>query len=410
MKRIVNLFVYASGMVFLLAGGIQTVQASQPAGRADQAAVAEQTIFLPLVMKAYVPKAISISTGENHACALTDRGAVKCWGYNNDGELGEGTTTNRSIPVDVAGLGSGVAAISAGYKHTCALTNAGGVKCWGYNPDGRLGNGTTASSATPVDVTGLGGVVTAISAGGFHTCALMQSGAVKCWGANDFGQLGNGTTTASTIPVSVNGLTSGVTAIRAGGTHTCALQAGGIKCWGNNGFGQLGNGTTTQSNVPGNVTGLTSGVSAISAGGDHTCALTAGNGLLCWGRNDYGQLGDGTTTQRKSPVNVSGLGSGVSTVSAGARHSCARIQTGGAMCWGFNFYGQIGDGTTLTRLAPVNVSGLPGGLGSIQVGNMYTCALLSSGGIRCWGNNDFGQLGNNSSVSSITPVTVVGFP
>jgi alpha-tubulin suppressor-like RCC1 family protein len=138
--------------------------------------------------------------------------------------------------------------------------------------------------------------------------------------------------------------------------------------------------------------------------------LTTGNGLLCWGRNDTGQLGDGTTTMRKSPANVTGLGSGVSAVSAGARHTCARMQAGGAMCWGYNLYGQVGDGTTVTRPAPVNVSVLPGGLGSIQVGNYYTCALLSTGGIRCWGNNDFGQLGNNSFISSNLPVMVFGFP
>jgi alpha-tubulin suppressor-like RCC1 family protein len=410
MKRIVTLFVHASWMVFLLAGGIQIVQASQPADRADQVAVAGRTIFLPLVMKAYVPEAISISNGQNHACALTDLGAVKCWGYNYYGQVGDGTTADRSIPVNVAGLNSGVTAISAGYRHTCALMQTGAVKCWGANDFGQLGNGTTSSSSSPVNVSGLGGVVSAISAGGFHTCALMQTGAVKCWGSNDFGQLGNGTTTLSSTPVNVSGLSSGVSAVRAGGNHTCAIQAGGIKCWGNNGSGQLGNGTTLQSNVLVSVAGLSSGISAIGAGDSHTCALTTGNGLLCWGRNDTGQLGDGTTTQRNSPMNVSGLRSGVSSVSAGARHTCARMQTGAAMCWGYNFYGQVGDGTTATRLAPVNVSGLPGGLSSIQVGNMYTCALLATGGMRCWGNNDFGQLGNNSFVSSITPVTVVGFP
>ena len=361
-------------------------------------------------MKAYTIKAISISTGEYDACALTDAGAVKCWGYNYYGQLGDGTTIDRPIPVNVTGLGSGVTAISTGYKHTCALTSLGGVKCWGYNSDGQLGDGTTTSSSTPVNVTGLSGVVTAISAGGFHTCALMQTGGVKCWGFNGFGQLGNATTSSSSTPVNVSGLSSGVSAIRLGANHTCALQSGGIKCWGDNGFGQLGNGTTDQGNIPVNVAGLSTGISAISAGGSHTCALTTGNGLLCWGRNDTGQLGDGTTTLRRSPANVTGLGSGVSAVSAGSRHTCARMQAGGAMCWGYNFYGQVGDGTAVTRLAPVNVSVLSGGLGSIQVGNLYTCALLPTGGMRCWGNNDFGQLGNNSFISSSLPVTVFGFP
>ena len=401
MKRIMTLLACTSWMLFLLVEGILPAQA----------AVAGQTIFLPLIMKTYVPKAISISTGQNHACALTDLGAVKCWGYNQDGEVGDGTVQNdKPAPVNVTGLGSGVTAISAGYKHTCALTSLGGVKCWGYNSDGQLGDGTTASSSTPVNVSGLSGVVTAIRAGGFHTCALMQTGGVKCWGFNGFGQLGNATTSSSSTPVNVSGLSSGVSDIRLGANHTCALQSGGVKCWGDNGFGQLGNGTTTQSNIPVTVAGPLPVISAISAGGSHTCALTAGNGLLCWGRNDTGQLGDGTTIMRRSPVNVSGLSSGVSALSAGSWHTCARMQAGGAMCWGLNFYGQVGDGTTVTRLVPVNVSALPGGLGSIQVGNYYTCALLSTGGMRCWGNNEFGQLGNNSFISSITPVMVFGFP
>jgi alpha-tubulin suppressor-like RCC1 family protein len=311
----------------------------------------------------------------------------------------------------VAGLGSGITAISAGYKHTCALTSLGWVKCWGYNSDGQLGNGTTTQSSMPVNVTGLSGVVTATSAGGFHTCALTQAGAVQCWGFNGFGQLGNGTTTSSSTPVNVSGLSSGVSAIRAGANHTCALTlAGAVKCWGDNSFGQLGNGTTNPASTPVDVAGLSSGISAISAGGSHTCALLPGGRLECWGSNSFGQLGDGTTTNRKSPVDVKQLSSGVSAVSAGSRHTCARMQTGGAMCWGYNFYGQLGDGTTSTHLVPVNVSVLSVGLASIQVGNLYTCALLLTGGVRCWGNNDFGQLGNNSTISSSLPVIVIGFP
>ena len=247
----------------------------------------------------------AISEGLDHTCALTTAGGVKCWGYSSRGQLGDNTTTDRYTPVDVVGLSSGVAAISAGGHHTCALTTTGGVKCWGANKYGVLGDNTTTDRYTPVDVVGLSSGVAAISTGAGHTCALTTTGGVKCWGANKYGVLGDSTTADRYTPVDVIGLSSGVAVISTGMGHTCALTTtGGVKCWGGNVFGMLGDGTITDRWTPVNCSGLSSGVAAISTGGTHTCALTTAGGVKCWGRNDHGQIGDNSTTQRHAPVNV----------------------------------------------------------------------------------------------------------
>jgi alpha-tubulin suppressor-like RCC1 family protein len=256
----------------------------------------------------------------------------------------------------VSGLTSGVKAISAGGSHTCALTTAGGVKCWGYNEDGELGNGTTSDSSVPVDVSGLTSGVEAISSGDEDTCALTTAGGAKCWGWNLGGALGDGTDHTRLTPVDVSGLTSGVEAISAGGSHTCAVTtASGLKCWGFNYYGELGNGTTVSSSVPVDVSGLTSGVESTSVGYDDACALTVSGGAKCWGYNHYGELGDGTRIERLTPVDVSRLTSGVAAVAAGLDHTCAVTTAGGAKCWGYNRSGQLGNGTTADRLIPVDV-------------------------------------------------------
>lgn len=191
----------------------------------------------------------------------------------------------------------------------------------------------------------------------------------------------------------MSGLTSGVATLAAGMYHTCALTSdGGAKCWGRNWYGQLGDGTTTSRTTLADVTGLTSGVAALAAGEDHTCALTTSGGVKCWGRNWAGQLGDGTTENRLTPVDVSGLTSGVVALTADSSHTCAATVSGGAKCWGANNYGQLGDGTTSNRNVPVDVSGLASGAAALAAGWGHTCAVMASGGAKCWGANNYGQL------------------
>jgi alpha-tubulin suppressor-like RCC1 family protein len=355
------------------------------------------------------PKVVQLSAGAFHTCALTPSGGVKCWGAGGDGALGNGSNTDQNTPVDVTGLTTGVAAVSAGLYHTCALTTAGEVKCWGYNGYGQLGDGSTNSGNAPVPVMGLSGVET-ISGGGFHTCALTTAGAVTCWGANSFGQLGDGTTTNRNQPVQTV-LTNGVAAITTGYHHTCALMTNGaVKCWGDNYRGQLGDGSNTTSHQPVNVLGL-AGVSALAAGEDHTCALKASGEVNCWGDNSEGQLGDGTFDHSNMPVPVS-LATGLSTVaaiSAGGDHTCALTTNGGVMCWGDNFRGQLGNGTSgNVSNSPVSVTDLSSGVAAIAAGYYHTCALTTGGGVKCWGYNYYGELGDGTNMNSAVPVDVPG--
>jgi alpha-tubulin suppressor-like RCC1 family protein len=369
---------------------------------------ADQTAPTPVKSTFHSPPLQRLAAGQQHTCALTSAGAVKCWGNNSMGQSGDGTTQPSTTPVQVVGLTAGVTGLAAGDWHTCALSPTGGIACWGQNVWGQLGNGTTAAqSNTPISVTGLTGIITGLAAGERHTCALTSAGGVQCWGDNLYGQLGNGSNNPSSTPVNVSGLTSGVTAIAAGYDHTCALTNGGnVKCWGGNLFGSLGNNSGSTSNTPVDVVGLPSaGVTAIASGGFHTCALVLDSlrnaGAMCWGSNGHGESGTGATAPASAPAPVIGLSAGITGIATGLNHSCA-LTAAGVLCWGYNLYGQLGDGTNTSRFTPVNVVGLEGGATLLTAGTHHTCAASGTGTspVLCWGDNAFGQFGDGTSGNS----------
>jgi alpha-tubulin suppressor-like RCC1 family protein len=326
--------------------------------------------------------AVSVAAGLADTCALTSAGGVECWGYNGHDELGDGQTADSLTPVPVSGLASGVTSIAEGLRNACAITRGGGVKCWGAIYFGALGDGTTTRHSAPVDVAGLGSGVTAISAGGDDACAVTASGGAKCWGLNYLGQLGDGTSTDRPTPVDVSGLASGVTAITSGlNIRTCAIAAGGrVMCWGRRHL------------TPAVVSGLGTDVKAINA----LCALTAAGAVKCWGED-------------LAAVDVPGLDAGVTAIASSGNHSCALTSLGGAKCWGLNNHGQLGDGTETNRTTPVDVVGLHGPAAAIATGAFHTCAILQTGGVDCWGSNLSGQLGDGTTVDRSQPVSVIGF-
>lgn len=351
---------------------------------------------------------VQLASGDEHSCAIVGGGAVKCWGSNWDGALGDGTTTDRTTPVDVVGLSGGVTALAVSTWHSCALTVQGGVKCWGTNGSGQLGDGTRTRRLTPVDVSGLDGSAKAIAAGGAHTCAAMTNGTVQCWGANSSGQLGNGSTQGSSIPVTALKLAN-VQAVAAGSSHTCALlDMGAVTCWGSNAYGQLGDGVTASQRLSPwpIVAGLDAGVRAIDSKYLHACVAMIDGSVRCWGLNGGGQLGDGTTSTRTTPVDVVGLAEPTLAVSTGGSHSCALGVSGGTRCWGGNFDGTLGDGGSQDSLVPVDVVGLPAST-QVSAGYRHTCATTPTGGAACWGNDLHGQLGNATATQRLTPVDVV---
>jgi alpha-tubulin suppressor-like RCC1 family protein len=350
--------------------------------------------------------------GIAHTCSIDRFGAAECWGRHHEGQLGNGANdlVGGATPAPVLGNARlDVASIAAGEDHACALTVEGKLKCWGDNDHGQVGDGSTTAPLYPIDVLGFGLVTedhhaVSVAGGQFHSCAATSDGEVHCWGDNGSGQLGNGTTTPSPIAVPVSGLDDAV-AVAAGIGHSCALrESGQVSCWGNNVFGELGDGSTTTSLIPVAARDLSTAI-AIAAGGFHSCALLADHGVRCWGDNTHGELGDGTTTNRTAPVSVVGLGT-ATQVATGQRHSCALLDTGVVKCWGQGT--ALGDAAGTTSAVPVAVTGITTATAIAAAGGLHTCALLSDETVRCWGYNADGQLGDDGDeINSLVPVPVL---
>jgi alpha-tubulin suppressor-like RCC1 family protein len=377
--------------------------------------------------------ALALSLAAITSSAAASNGA-SAWGQNSSGQLGNGTTTNSDVPIEVEGL-SGITAVAAGAEHSLALLNDGKVMAWGGNAYGQLGNGTTTNSDVPIVVKEAAGKeltgVTAIAAGAWSSYALLSNGTVLSWGNNESGQLGNATTTNSDEAVPVKESTgknakslSGVSAIAAGGEHTLALlRDGKLMSWGANEYGELGDGKTAKSDLPVTVSDLPptgASVMAISAGREHSLALLSNHTVMAWGDNEDGQLGIGYKEVKKEgeteyveieksnvPIPVENLNE-ATAISAGDVSSLALLSNGTVMAWGSNLDGELGDGAFgAAAETPQAVQELTG-VSAISAGGHHNLALLDDGTVMAWGFNLSGQLGDGSTTKTGLPGAVNG--
>lgn len=364
------------------------------------AAVILATVVLPRY--AYLPPApyrSMIAAGADFSCAVTDAGAVRCWGANDDGQLGDGTFAAHPRPVPVQGVSDAIAVTAGDGTHACALTAAGAVWCWGANASGQLGDATTTTRPIPHPVQGLPGRASAVSAGRSHTCALVGAD-LYCWGSNSAGELGSRASTAPVLqPRRVQGLPGGVVAASSGTGFTCAVtDRGRAFCWGENGDGQLGSAGSAASAVPLRVPVPDVRFEAIAAGDTHACALSRGQ-VFCWGANAGGERGDGTRTSSPAPNRVAGL-TGAGRVSAGHARTCATTTDKGVLCWG------DAGADDIDAPRPVPVPLVPAPVADVAVGRFHACALSSRQRVSCWGVNTTGQLGDGTTTDRREPVSV----
>jgi alpha-tubulin suppressor-like RCC1 family protein len=351
---------------------------------------------------------LAISTGLTHTCGIDTSqsgGTLKCWGNNLYGQLGDGSQTDRLIPTAID-VGTVYSHVSVGVEHTCAITWSNSLKCWGRNNFGQLGVGSAIDSSVPV-VVDAGSQYTAVSVGGNSSCGIVSSGQLRCWGYNGYGSLGDNTTANRNVPTDINVGTLYKT-ISMGAIYTCGTtDTDVLKCWGNNQYGQLGDGTTVNKTAP---TVIDSGevykkISTSLLASFYTCGLTTAGKIRCWGANQYGQLGDGTTTTHSLPTAIN-TSKNYSDLSVGYVHTCAVEDLSGQLyCWGRNESGQLGDYTTTTRTSEVigDTSRL---YTAIYLGYNYTCGRTNKNLLRCWGRNDYGQIGDNSTLDVYYPKSI----
>jgi alpha-tubulin suppressor-like RCC1 family protein len=344
------------------------------------------------------------------APAADHLGAV-AWGANHSGQLGDGTRTGRPAPAAVAGLHEGVVAVAGGFFHTAVLRSDGTVLAWGDNRFGQVGDGTTITRDVPVRVAALTVGVEQIAASGFHTLAVAADGSVWCWGNNLDGQLGDGTRTDRVTPERVPGLTK-VVQVAGGASHSLALRSDGtVWTWGDNTAGQLGDGTTRIRCEPVRVARLKN-VTQIAAGAASSAALRADGTVVTWGGNFLGQLGDGSVTDRAVPARVAGL-TGVTRIAANGEHCLAVLAAGPerpagtVVAWGSNFDGQLGDGSRVDRPRPVPVAVLAH-VTRVAAGRFHSLAVRADGTLWTWGAHDQGQLGDPAGSGRVTPGRVPG--
>jgi alpha-tubulin suppressor-like RCC1 family protein len=340
-----------------------------------------------------------VSLGHGHSAAITTNGDLYIWGDNDCGQLGDGTKTNRSKPVKIM---SDVASVSLGYNHSAAITKNGDLYTWGENLDGQLGDGTKTNSSKPVKIMSN---VASVSLGDWHSAAITTSGDLYTWGANYYGQLGDGTSGATasmrSTPVKIM---SNVASVSLGYSSSAAITTNGdLYTWGWNNCGQLGDGTTTDSSTP---IKIMSNVANVSLNHDDSCGeysavITTSGDLYTWGYNEDGQLGDGTTTSRSTPVKIM---SNAVSVSLGKAHSAAITTNGDLYTWGNNlWFGELGDGTTTNRSTPVKIKS---NIASVSLGGYHSAAITTNGNLYTWGRNDDGQLGNGTTTDKSVPIQI----
>lgn len=344
----------------------------------------------------------AVSAGAYHTCAVGPDASLWCWGANAQGQLGVGSRTDQALPSAVS-LPDDVVAVSAGaVAHSCAVLGTGTLWCWGANESGQLGTGSMVESLSPLEIA-VPDTLWGVAAGGDHTCGVGVFGAAWCWGAGSTGALGNGLLTDANLPVAVVDATE-LALLATGPQVSCAVTGDGTSvCWGANEFGQLGVGDLEDRAVPTPQLEL-GDVRALSVHATHGCAVTGDGQVWCWGGNFWGQLGTGTTDSSSRPEPVQGLNSAVD-VAVGQGHSCAVVADGTVWCWGRNVGGALGDGTLQSRLVPGPVFDLTDAV-AVTAGERHTCALTATGALWCWGVNWYGQLGDGSTLDRMRPVPV----